>query len=91
MPSGAADRSREDQRLPPRRTDVPEAYLGDPSVAGEPPGQLVGVQPVTLGPGQSTQVTFATTPRDTSWWDNSEAPGMIVGDSGPSAVPGLMG
>jgi beta-glucosidase len=50
-------------------TDVAQLYLGDPAASGEPPRQLTGFQRVTLAPGQSTQVTFPVTPRDTWWWD----------------------
>ncbi len=52
-------------------TDVAQLYLGDPAASGEPPRQLVGFQRVTLAPGQSTQVTFPITPRDTWWWDQA--------------------
>jgi beta-glucosidase len=76
-------------------TDVAQLYLGDPAGAGEPPRQLAGFQRVTLGPGQSTQVTFSVTPRDTWWWDQrgggwSQTAGsyqVYVGDS--SALAGL--
>jgi beta-glucosidase len=70
-------------------SDVAQLYLGDPAGAGEPPRQLVGYQRVTLAPGQSTQVTFPVTPRDTWWWDQAaggwtQTPGtyqVYVGDS----------
>jgi beta-glucosidase len=52
-------------------TDVAQLYLGDPAASGEPPRQLKGFQRVTLAPGQSTQVTFPITPRDTWWWDQA--------------------
>jgi beta-glucosidase len=76
-------------------TDVAQLYLGDPAASGEPPRQLTGFQRVTLAPGQSTQVTFPVTPRDTWWW-NQKAGGwdqtagayqVYVGDS--SALAGL--
>jgi beta-glucosidase len=51
--------------------DVAQLYLGDPAGAGEPPRQLVGFQRVTLAPGQSTNVQFTITPRDTWWWDTN--------------------
>jgi beta-glucosidase len=51
--------------------DVAQLYLGDPSSTGEPPRQLVGFQRVSLAPGQSTQVEFTITPRDTWWWDQN--------------------
>jgi beta-glucosidase len=50
---------------------VAQLYLADPPAAGEPPRQLVGFQRVNLGPGQSTQVQFTLTPRDTWWWDEA--------------------
>jgi beta-glucosidase len=70
-------------------SDVAQLYLGDPAAAGEPPRQLVDYQRVTLAPGQSTQVTFDVTPRDTWWWDQpaggwSQTAGayqVYVGDS----------
>ena len=34
-------------------SDVAQLYLGDPSVAGEPPRQLKGFDKVDLQPGQS--------------------------------------
>ncbi len=74
-------------------TDVAQLYLGDPAAAGEPPRQLEGFQRVTLGPGQSAQVTFTVTPSDTSWWDQqaggwSQTAGsyqVYVGDSSATA------
>ncbi|HTU96116.1 MAG TPA: glycoside hydrolase family 3 C-terminal domain-containing protein [Solirubrobacteraceae bacterium] len=52
-------------------SDVAQLYLGDPSTTGEPPRQLVGFKRVNLRPGQSSQVLFTVTPRDTWWWDES--------------------
>jgi beta-glucosidase len=40
-------------------TDVPQAYLTYPSAAGEPPGQLVAFQPVTMARGLSRTVTLS--------------------------------
>jgi beta-glucosidase len=76
-------------------SDVAQLYLSDPAGAGEPPRQLAGFRRVTLGPGQSTRVTFTVTPRDTWWWDQgadgwSQTAGtyqLYVGDS--SATAGL--
>ena len=76
-------------------SDVAQLYLGDPAGAGEPPRQLVGFQRITLAPGQSSQLTFSVTPRDTWWWDQaaggwSQTAGtykVYVGDS--SALAGL--
>ena len=70
-------------------SDVAQLYLADPSAAGEPPRQLVGFQRVNLGPGQSGQVQFTVTPRDTWWWDEAANGwnqstghyGLFVGDS----------
>jgi beta-glucosidase len=69
--------------------DVAQLYLQDPASAGEPPRQLAGFQRVSLQPGQSTQVSFAVTPRSEEWWDTSAngwsstpgAYGVDVGDS----------
>jgi beta-glucosidase len=80
-------------------SDVAQLYLGDPAGAGEPPRQLVGYQRVTLAPGQSTQVTFDVTPRDTWWWDQagggwSQTAGtyqVYVGDSSALANLPLQG
>ena len=52
-------------------SDVAQLYLGDPSGAGEPPRQLAGFQRVSLGAGQSAQVSFTITPQQESWWDDS--------------------
>jgi beta-glucosidase len=52
-------------------SDVAQLYLGDPSGAGEPPRQLAGFQRVSLGVGQSTQVSFTITPQQESWWNDS--------------------
>ncbi len=69
--------------------DVAQLYLGDPTAAGEPPRQLVGFQKLTLKAGASTRITFAVTPRDTWWWNNTaqgwtQSPGtynVYLGDS----------
>ena len=77
-------------------SDVAQLYLGDPSGAGEPPRQLAGFQRVSLGAGQSTQVSFTITPQQESWWDDSangwsQTEGtynVYVGDSsGTSGLP----
>ena len=39
-------------------TDVPQAYLTYPTAAGEPPGQLVAFQPVTLAAHASRTVSL---------------------------------
>jgi beta-glucosidase len=70
-------------------SDVAQLYLADPSAAAEPPRQLVGFQRVNLSPGQSSQVQFTVTPRDTWWWDEAANGwnqstghyGLFVGDS----------
>lgn len=69
--------------------DVAQAYLSDPTAAGEPPRQLVGFKKVDLGPGDSARVAFTVTPRDTWWWDQNAGGwnqsagtyGIYVGDS----------
>ncbi len=77
-------------------SDVAQLYLGDPSGGGEPPRQLTGFQRVSLGAGQSAQVSFAITPQQQSWWDDSangwtQTEGtynVYVGDSSdPSGLP----
>jgi beta-glucosidase len=50
---------------------VPQLYLTDPAAAGEPPFQLKGFQKVTLGPGQSTRVTFHLTRQDMSYYQTA--------------------
>ncbi len=80
-------------------SDVAQLYLGDPAATGEPPRQLEGFQRVTLAAGQSTQVTFSVTPRDTWWWDQaaggwSQTAGtyqVYVGDSSATADLPLQG
>jgi len=52
-------------------SDVAQLYLGDPSGVGEPPRQLAGFQRVSLGAGQSAQVSFTITPQQESWWSDS--------------------
>jgi beta-glucosidase len=77
-------------------SDVAQLYLGDPSGAGEPPRQLAGFQRVSLGAGQSAQVSFTITPQQESWWDDpangwTQTEGtynIYVGDSSdPSGLP----
>ena len=80
-------------------SDVAQLYLGDPPAAGEPPRQLVGFQSVSLAPGQSTQVNFTISPKDTWWWDDatngwSQSTGtyqVYVGDSSALANLPLQG
>lgn len=71
--------------------DVAQLYLQDPASAGEPPRQLAGFQRVSLQPGQSTQVSFAVTPRSEEWWDTSadgwsSSPGTYGVDVGDSSA-----
>jgi beta-glucosidase len=54
-------------------SDVPQLYIGDPASTGEPPRQLKGYRKVTLGPGQTTQVTFPIDQRAVSYWDVKRA------------------
>ena len=60
-------------------SDVPQLYLGDPGVAGEPPRQLKGFDKVDLQPGQSQTVRFTLNGHDLSHWD-SAANGWVVPD-----------
>ncbi len=79
--------------------DVAQIYLGDPSVAGEPPRQLVGFKKVYLQAGRSAHVEFTVTPRDTWWWAQTaggwtQSPGtyrVYVGDSSALANLPLRG
>ena len=59
--------------------DVAQLYLGDPSVAGEPPRQLKGFQKVKLRPGESRTVRFTLSGHDLSYWDDS-ANGWVLPD-----------
>ncbi len=76
-------------------SEVAQLYLADPSASGEPPRQLAGFQRVKLAPGASARVSFAVTPQQTSWWDDTangwtQTAGryqVYVGDS--SALAGL--
>ena len=77
-------------------SDVAQLYLGDPSGAGEPPRQLAGFQRISLGAGQSAQMSFTITPQQESWWNDSangwtQTEGtynVYVGDSSdPSGLP----
>ncbi len=54
-----------------RGSDVAQLYVGDPSVAGEPPRQLEGFKRVTLQPGQSQAVTFTVTGHELSYFDTT--------------------
>ncbi len=60
-------------------SDVAQLYLGDPTVAGEPPRQLKGFRKVTLRPGQSKTVRFILSGHDLSYWDDA-ANGWVVPD-----------
>ena len=79
--------------------DVAQLYLGDPARANEPLRQLVGFDKIPLNPGQSAQVHFTITPRDTWWWDGAangwtQSPGtyqVYVGDSSALADLPLRG
>jgi beta-glucosidase len=42
-----------------------------PAGTGEPPRQLAGFQRVSLAPGASARVSFALTPQQESWWDDT--------------------
>jgi beta-glucosidase len=48
--------------------DVPQMYIADPAVTGEPPHQLKGFQRVSLAPGQTTQASFPIDARALSYW-----------------------
>jgi beta-glucosidase len=54
-----------------RGSDVVQLYVGDPSVAGEPPRQLEGFHRVTLQPGKSETVTFAVTGHELSYFNTT--------------------
>ena len=60
-------------------SDVAQLYLGDPSVAGEPPRQLKGFDNVELQPGQSQTVSFKLNGHDLSYWDDA-ADGWVLPD-----------
>ena len=60
-------------------SDVAQLYLGDPTVAGEPPRQLKGFRKVNLRPGQSKTVRFILSGHDLSYWDDA-ANGWVVPD-----------
>jgi beta-glucosidase len=76
-------------------SDVAQLYLADPAGSGEPPRQLAGFQRVSLAPGAKAKVSFALTPQEMSWWDDTAngwtqtagTYGVYVGDS--SALAGL--
>jgi beta-glucosidase len=80
-------------------TDVAQLYVGDPSSTGEPPRSLADFDRVTLAPGQSARVSFAVTPQQLSWWNESangwtQTPGqyqVYVGDSSALANLPLRG
>ncbi len=54
-------------------SEVPQLYVDDPRIAGEPPKQLKGYQRVFLRPHRSTRVTFALDARSFSYWDTPTA------------------
>jgi beta-glucosidase len=66
-----------------------QAYVGDPSSAGEPPEQLKGFHKITLKPGQTAEVSIPLGPQSFSIWNSStkawvEKPGqyrIMLGDS----------
>jgi beta-glucosidase-like glycosyl hydrolase len=60
-----------------RGSDVAQLYVGDPSVAGEPPRQLEGFHRVTLQPHQSQTVTFTVTGHELSYF-NATANGWTL-------------
>jgi beta-glucosidase len=68
-------------------SDVAQLYLGDPPSSGEPPRQLAGLERITLGAGQSTDLRFTITPSETWWWDQS-APGGATTGGGWSQTAG---
>jgi beta-glucosidase len=76
-------------------SDVAQLYLAVPAGSGEPPRQLAGFQRVSLAPGAKAKVSFALTPQEMSWWDDTAngwtqtagTYGVYVGDS--SALAGL--
>ncbi|MFZ0043208.1 MAG: glycoside hydrolase family 3 C-terminal domain-containing protein [Solirubrobacteraceae bacterium] len=51
--------------------DVPQLYIEDPPVTGEPPRQLQGYSRVSLSPGGSATVTIPFGARALSWWNFS--------------------
>jgi beta-glucosidase len=60
-------------------TEVPQLYLGDPGVSGEPPRQLKGFDKVDLRPRQSQTVHFTLNGHDLSYWSDA-ANGWVVPD-----------
>jgi beta-glucosidase len=54
-----------------RGSDVVQLYVGDPSVAGEPPRQLEGFKRVTLQPGKSQTVMFSVTGHELSYFNTT--------------------
>ena len=59
--------------------DAAQLYLGYPSLAGEPPRQLKGIQKVRLRPGESRTVRFTLSGHDLSYWDDA-ANGWVLPD-----------
>jgi beta-glucosidase len=53
--------------------EVPQLYVDDPRIAGEPPKQLKGYQRVYLRPHRSVRVTLALDARSLSYWDVASA------------------
>jgi beta-glucosidase len=51
--------------------EVAQLYVADPQAAGEPPKQLKGYRKVSLGPGQSTQVSIPLDRRAFAHWQTA--------------------
>ncbi|REE96802.1 beta-glucosidase family protein [Thermomonospora umbrina] len=52
-------------------SETAQVYVGFPAGTGEPPKRLVGWKKVTLGPGQSTQVTIPLDDRSLAIWNTT--------------------
>lgn len=59
-------------------SEVPQLYLGFPSLAQEPPRQLKGFQKVHLDSGIEAKITFQVADQDLSIWDTSLHNWVIV-------------
>lgn len=53
--------------------EVPQLYVDDPRIAGEPPKQLKGYERVLLRPHHSVRVALALDARSLSYWDTVSA------------------